>query len=105
MSGQLKASPEEIATFAKETESKEQDLRDRIVALKAQEDATTATWGGQARAAFDTFMEAYYVQAHKMNDKLGDTAEKLAKVGTNYESQDQEFASKVQAQASSLDLP
>ncbi|MFF0542608.1 WXG100 family type VII secretion target [Nocardia thailandica] len=105
MAGQLDASNQAIGDFAKEVTQKHSDLLNAIKALKTKEDQTTATWSGNARAAFDSFMERYYFQADKLNDKLLDTSEKLIKAGSKYEDQDTDFAQQVKTQVSSLDLP
>ncbi|MFC9661416.1 WXG100 family type VII secretion target [Nocardia sp. NPDC127606] len=105
MAGQLSASATEIDNFVKTSESKHQDLVTAIQALKTLEDQTTATWSGGARAAFDSFMERYYFQADKLNDKLLETCENLRNAGKKYDEQDHDFASQVKAQVSSLDLP
>ncbi|MEU2256466.1 WXG100 family type VII secretion target [Nocardia xishanensis] len=75
--------------------------------LKSDEDNMTngANWKGQARDAFNAFMERYYFQADKMNDQLMETADKLIKMSGSFEDQDADFSAKVQAQVSSLDLP
>ncbi|MFE3545501.1 WXG100 family type VII secretion target [Nocardia sp. NPDC059177] len=105
MAGQLNASNEDIGNFAKDIEKRHGDLIVAIRTLKQKEDTTTATWSGAARVAFDSFMERYYYQADKLNDKLLETSEKLVKAGSQYESQDTEFAQRVKDQVSSLDLP
>ncbi len=105
MAGQLKASKEELDKFAKNAEAKHAQLMAEIRKVKAVEDQTSATWDGQAQMAFNSFMERYYVQADKLNDKLLETSEKLLKAGSTFESQDEEFASRVNNAVSSLDLP
>ncbi|MEV0551500.1 WXG100 family type VII secretion target [Nocardia salmonicida] len=105
MAGQLDASNEKIGEFAKDIKQRHLDLMTAIRTLKAKEDQTTATWSGGARTAFDSFMERYYFQADKLNDKLLETSEKLVKAGSKYEEQDTDFAQQVKAQVSSLDLP
>ncbi|WP_194825944.1 WXG100 family type VII secretion target [Nocardia sp. XZ_19_231] len=105
MAGQLSASKEAIDDFVKTSEQRHLDLVNGIKALKTLEDQTTATWSGGARAAFDSFMERYYFQADKLNDKLLETCENLRNAGKQYDEQDHDFASQVKAQVSSLDLP
>ncbi|MFQ6324551.1 WXG100 family type VII secretion target [Nocardia sp. NBC_01009] len=105
--GHLEASPELIAQKAKEFQEQHNSLMIAIRTLKADEDNVTngANWQGAARDAFNAFMERYYFQADKLNDKLMETSEKLIKAGSSFESQDTDFAQQVQAQVSSLDLP
>ncbi|UFT00271.1 WXG100 family type VII secretion target [Nocardia huaxiensis] len=98
-------SKEAIDTFADECARQHEDLYKAIRTLKAREDETTATWSGGARVAFDSFMERYYYQADKLNDKLLETSESLRRAGREYETQDDERAQQVRAQVSSLDLP
>jgi len=105
MAGQLSASNDDIRTFANTAKQKHLDLLNAIKALKVKEDLTTATWSGTARSAFDSFMERYYFQADKLNDKLMETTEALIKAGSKYEDQDTQFAQQVKDQVSSLDLP
>ncbi|WP_278264950.1 WXG100 family type VII secretion target [Nocardia sp. AG03] len=105
MAGQLSADHTQIADFAKDIEKRHSDLILAIRALKQKEDTTTATWSGAARIAFDSFMERYYYQADKLNDKLLETSEKLVKAGSDYEAKDTEFADRVKNSVSSLDLP
>ncbi|WP_280501911.1 WXG100 family type VII secretion target [Nocardia farcinica] len=104
--GSLDASPELIAQKAKEFQEQHSNLMAAIRTLKADEDAVTngANWKGQARDAFNAFMERYYYQADKLNDKLLETSEKLIKAGSSFADQDTDFAQKVQSQVSSLDL-
>ncbi|MEV0293278.1 WXG100 family type VII secretion target [Nocardia sp. NPDC050710] len=107
MAGQLKADNALIGQKAKEFQEQHNNLMLAIRQLKTDEDNVTngANWQGMARDAFNAFMERYYVQADKLNDKLMETSEKLIKAGSSYEDQDTDFAQKVQAQVSSLDLP
>jgi len=105
VAGQLSASNEDIGKFANDVKQRHLDLLNAIKTLKAHEETTTATWSGTARSAFDSFMERYYFQADKLNDKLVETAEKLVKAGSNYEDHDTQFAQQVSKQVSSLDLP
>ncbi|WP_216914526.1 WXG100 family type VII secretion target [Nocardia sp. NBC_01377] len=107
MAEQLKADSTVIAQKAKEFQAQHDSLMIAIRTLKADEDNVTngANWQGQARDAFNSFMERYYYQADKMNDKLMETSEKLVKMSGNFQDQDDTFSSKVQAQISSLDLP
>ncbi|WP_227998582.1 WXG100 family type VII secretion target [Nocardia australiensis] len=105
--GKLVADKTIIDAKAKEFQEQHNNLMLAIRQLKTDEDNVTngANWQGQARDAFNAFMERYYYQADKMNDKLAETGEKLVKMGTSFEGQDDEFSRKVQAQVSSLDLP
>ena len=105
MAVKVTTSPEQIRDFAKKCEERHSQIMGEIRRVKAHEDATTATWSGEARGAFDAFMERYYFQADKLNDKLLQMSENLLKTGSDYASQDQEFSSRVQAEVSSLDLP
>ncbi|MGV9820305.1 WXG100 family type VII secretion target [Nocardia xishanensis] len=107
MADNLKADSALIAQKAKEFQEQHSNLMTAIRQLKADEDAVTngANWQGQARDAFNAFMERYYFQADKMNDKLMETSEKLVKMSGQFSDQDSDFASKVQQQVSSLDLP
>ncbi|MGN2641574.1 WXG100 family type VII secretion target [Nocardia takedensis] len=107
MADNLKADSTVISQKAKEFQEQHDSLMIAIRTLKADEDAVTngANWQGQARDAFNAFMERYYFQADKMNDKLMETAEKLVKMSGSFQDQDDSFSSKVQAQVSSLDLP
>ncbi len=105
MGGNFQASPDEMADFARGVEQRHRDLIARIVALKDDEDRTTATWSGNARGAFDGFMETYYRLADKQNDELAQNAENLIKVGSAYEEADRTYAERIQRQVSSLDLP
>ncbi|MFD3428799.1 WXG100 family type VII secretion target [Nocardia fluminea] len=105
MAGQLSASAIEIDAFVKDSEKRHLDLVNAIKGLRSFEEQTTATWSGGAREAFDSFMERYYYQADKLNDKLVETCESLRNAGKKYEEQDHDFASKVKDQVSSLDLP
>ncbi|MCP2289278.1 WXG100 family type VII secretion target [Nocardia amikacinitolerans] len=107
MADNLKADSALIAQKAKEFQEQHNNLMLAIRQLKADEDAVTngANWQGQARDAFNAFMERYYFQADKMNDKLMETSEKLVKMSGQFQDQDTDFASKVQQQVSSLDLP
>ncbi|RBO88870.1 WXG100 family type VII secretion target [Nocardia puris] len=96
-----------LSVKAKEFREQHDSLMIAIRTLKADEDAVTngANWQGAARDAFNAFMERYYFQADKMNDKLMETADKLLKMSGSFNDQDQDHAAKVQAQVSSLDLP
>ncbi|MFI1915116.1 WXG100 family type VII secretion target [Nocardia sp. NPDC020380] len=107
MAGAFEASNELIQAKAQEFKQTHQELMQLISDLKRDEEATTvgSKWEGGARQAFDAFMQRYYYQAEKLNDKLMNTAENLVKVGSNYEEHDQNYASQVNAQISSLDLP
>lgn len=105
MAVKASTSPQEIQTFANDCKQKHDDLMTAIRALKAKEDQTTATWSGNARQAFDSFMERYYFQADKLNDKLLQTTDSLLKSAKQFEDQDADFSAKVQQQVSSLDLP
>ncbi|MFI6216351.1 WXG100 family type VII secretion target [Nocardia brasiliensis] len=105
MAGQLEASEEAIRKFTENCRQRHSDLQASITALNAKSDATTATWSGAARGAFDTLMDNYFAQAKKLNDQLDQTSDKLAHAGAKFADQDQQFAQQVAAQASSLDLP
>ncbi|MEV6771358.1 WXG100 family type VII secretion target [Nocardia sp. NPDC051030] len=107
MAGAFEASNELIQAKAQEFKTTHEMLMGKIAQLKSDEDniTTGSNWKGGAADAFNAFMERYYFQADKLNDKLMDTAEKLIKVGSNYEDHDQDYASQVKAQISSLDLP
>ncbi|MGO4615579.1 WXG100 family type VII secretion target [Nocardia sp. 2YAB30] len=107
MAGSLSADNALIGQKAKEFQEQHNNLMLAIRQLKTDEDNVTngANWQGQARDAFNAFMERYYFQADKLNDKLMETSEKLIKAGSTYEDQDTDFAQQVQAQVSSLELP
>lgn len=107
MVSSMKADATIIAQKAKEFQEQHNSLMIAIRTLKADEDNVTngANWQGQARDAFNAFMERYYFQADKMNDKLMETSEKLVKMSGSFQDQDDSFSSKVNAQVSSLDLP
>jgi WXG100 family type VII secretion target len=101
------ADTEGINQKAKEFQEQHNSLMLAIRTLKADEDHVTngANWQGAARDAFNAFMERYYYQADKMNDKLMETADNLLKMSGQFSDHDQDHARKVQAQVSSLDLP
>ncbi|WP_067861457.1 WXG100 family type VII secretion target [Nocardia shimofusensis] len=96
-----------INAKAKEFLDQHSALMASIRQLKTDEDNVTngANWQGAARDAFNAFMERYYFQADKMNDKLMETAQNLMKVSGQVSDHDTDFASQVQTQVSSLDLP
>ncbi|MFR9752231.1 WXG100 family type VII secretion target [Nocardia sp. 004] len=96
---------EAVKAFAQQCEGKHQTLITAIRNLKAYEDSLTANWSGDAKRAFDSFMERYYFQADKLNDKLLQTVDNLVKTSGKFSEQDQVFMQNVQSQASSLDLP
>ncbi len=98
-------STEQVKEFSGKVEARHAELMGKIRQLKSDEDQLTATWSGEARAAFDAFMERYYVQADKMNDKLLETSQKIMKMGNEFAAQDADFSARVKAQVSSLDLP
>lgn len=100
----LKASPEEIARFAGEMEKRHGDLVNMINQVKANEDGTTATWSGYARASFDQFMERYYGLARQLNDQLANTADSVAAAGRRYGAADSDYSSAIAGKASSLDM-
>ncbi|GAB2669973.1 WXG100 family type VII secretion target [Nocardia goodfellowii] len=104
---QFVATTEEINAKAKEFQEQHDRLMASIRTLKSDEDNVTngANWQGAARDAFNAFMERYYVQADKMNDKLMETADKLFKMSNSFDENVNDHAAKVQAQMSSLDLP
>ncbi|MGW4736704.1 WXG100 family type VII secretion target [Nocardia xishanensis] len=101
------ADTEGINAKAKQFQEQHDRLMQAIRQLKSDEDNVTngANWQGAARDAFNAFMERYYFQADKMNDKLMETSEKLLKMSSSFSEHDQDHAAKVQAQVSSLDLP
>ncbi|WP_225732484.1 MULTISPECIES: WXG100 family type VII secretion target [unclassified Nocardia] len=105
MAGSLKAGPKELEAFANKIQTKHDALIAEINKTRTAEQTTTATWDGQAQVAFTSFMEQYFTQAQKMNDKLQETAEKIIQSGRKFEGQDEQFAQQVKAQVSSLDLP
>ncbi|WP_068057036.1 WXG100 family type VII secretion target [Nocardia xishanensis] len=96
---------EALKAFAQQCEDRHARLVAEINRVKAHEDATTATWNGDARRAFDSFMERYYYQADKVNDKLLQTVENMVKASNKFTDSDQVFQQSVQQHASSLDLP
>ncbi|KAA8886442.1 WXG100 family type VII secretion target [Nocardia colli] len=105
MAGQLEANNEIIKKFADNCRDRHAALQNAITALNTKSDDTTATWSGQARAAFDSLMDNYFAQAKKLNDTLDQTADKLTKAGHAFAAQDEQFAQQVSQQASSLTLP
>ncbi|MFJ9370246.1 WXG100 family type VII secretion target [Nocardia sp. NPDC101769] len=107
MAGAFEASNELIQAKAQEFQQTHDMLMHAITDLKRDEDSMVAgsNWRGGAADAFNAFMQRYYFQADKLNDKLMHTAETLIKVGSNYEEHDRNYESKVDAQISSLDLP
>ncbi|WP_167472212.1 WXG100 family type VII secretion target [Nocardia arthritidis] len=105
MAGSLKASPDALNTFSKTIQQKHSDLLTEIGRVRTAEQTTTATWDGEAKRAFEAFMEQYFTQAQKMNDKLQETAEKIVKAGTQYQDRDDQNAQAVKNVVSSLDLP
>ncbi|WP_196054493.1 WXG100 family type VII secretion target [Nocardia aurantiaca] len=107
MAGAFEASNELIQAKAQEFQNTHDMLMHAITDLKRDEDSMVAgsNWRGGAADAFNAFMQRYYFQADKLNDKLMHTAETLIKVGSNYEEHDRDYESKVNAQISSLDLP
>lgn len=107
MAGAFEASNELIQAKAQEFKQTHETLTALIAQLKRDEDAMTvgSNWQGGAKNAFNSFMERYYFQADKLNDKLMQTTENLIKVGSNYEEHDRDYAAQVNNQISSLDLP
>ncbi len=105
--GNFVADTEGINAKAKEFMEQHNSLSAAISQLKSDEDNVTngANWQGAARDAFNAFMERYYYQASKMNDQLMQTADNLLKMSNQFSDQTQDFASKIQTQVSSLDLP
>ncbi|MEV6658711.1 WXG100 family type VII secretion target [Nocardia fluminea] len=96
---------EAVKTFAQGCEDKHARLVQEIVKLKNLEDRLTASWSGEAKMAFDSFMERYYFQADKLNDKLLQTVENLATTSGRFSNADQVFKESVTTHANSLDLP
>ncbi|MET9488710.1 MULTISPECIES: WXG100 family type VII secretion target [unclassified Nocardia] len=107
MAGAFEASNELIQAKAQEFKKTHDMLMHAIADLKRDEDNMTvgSNWQGGARDAFNAFMERYYFQADKLNDKLVQTTENLIRVGSNYEEHDQDYKAQINAQVSSLDLP
>ncbi|MGW4243792.1 WXG100 family type VII secretion target [Nocardia sp. NPDC004722] len=107
MAGAFEASNDLIQAKAQEFQKTHEMLMHTIADLKRDEENMVAgsNWKGGAADAFNAFMQRYYYQADKLNDKLMHTAETLIKVGSNYEDHDQDYKAKVNAQMSSLDLP
>ena len=107
MAGAFEASNELIQAKAQEFQQTHDMLMHAIADLKRDEDTMVAgaNWRGGAADAFNAFMQRYYFQADKLNDKLMHTTETLIKVGSHYEEHDNDYESKVDAQISSLDLP
>jgi len=105
MAGQLTVTLPELDRFKQQMEDAHQKLITHIQSTKSDQERTTATWSGGARAAFDTFMERYYEQAQAMNNKLANTVESLMKAGKDYGAQDDQFQQDIAKQNSSLDLP
>lgn len=105
MAGKLTADLPAMDKFSKEMDDAHQMLITHIQQTKSDQERTTATWSGQARGAFDTFMERYYEQAQAMNNKLANTVESLMKAAKDYGQQEERFAQDIAKQNSSLDLP
>ncbi|MBY8857930.1 WXG100 family type VII secretion target [Nocardia sp. CA2R105] len=105
MAGKLEANVDQMNTFSKNMEDQHQKLITHIQSTKADQEQTTASWSGQARSAFDQFMERYYEQAQAMNNKLSTTVDSLMKAADNYSKQDEDFQQQISKQNSSLDLP
>ncbi|UGT39615.1 WXG100 family type VII secretion target [Nocardia yamanashiensis] len=107
MAGAFEASNELIQAKAQEFKKTHETLMIMIRDLKRDEDNMTvgSKWEGEARKAFNAFMERYYFQADKLNDKLMQTSENLIKAGSSYEDHDRDYSAQVNAQMSSLDLP
>jgi WXG100 family type VII secretion target len=103
--GKLEATPALIRQKAQEFQQQHDAIMGHIKALKAEEDHLSSMWDGAARNAFNSFMERYYFQADKMNDKLAQTGESLLQMSNKFEDSDLDFSTKVNAQVSSLDLP
>ena len=100
----LKASPAEIQKFSSDMHDKHGQLISLINQVKANEDATTATWSGEARGAFDSFMERYYELARQMNNQLQQTADNVASAGKTFEGADQSHSADIANASSSLNL-
>ncbi|MFC9474218.1 WXG100 family type VII secretion target [Nocardia sp. NPDC055002] len=96
---------EAVKTFAHGCEDKHAALVKAIRDLKTFEDQLTATWTGEAKFAFDSFMERYYFQADKLNDKLLQTVENLMTTSGKFTNADEAFRDTVASHTSSLDLP
>lgn len=100
----LHASPDEIASFSNRMHDRHEELRGLINQVKANEDATTATWSGSFRGEFDKFMERYYDLAAKLNDQLQTTAENVATAGQKFGSTDADNSSNLVAKTNSLNI-
>ncbi|MBL1075124.1 WXG100 family type VII secretion target [Nocardia sp. 2] len=92
MAAKLGVETENLRTFASECEQQHGVLEANIGRFKKTEDDITATWTGSARDAFNAFMERYYAQAEKVNDKLLETVESLMKTSGHFSEQDQVFS-------------
>jgi WXG100 family type VII secretion target len=100
----LHASPDEIASFSSRMHDRHEELRGLISQVKANEDATTATWSGSFRAEFDRFMERYYQLAAKLNDQLQTTADNVASAGKKFGSTDADNSANLVSRTSSLNI-
>lgn len=104
---EFKADDVAIAQKVNDFKTQHANLAAAIKQLKDDEDAMTngSNWQGEARDAFNAFMERYYFQADKLNDKLMQTGEALGQMGNKFADQNADWSRAVQAQVSSLDLP
>lgn len=107
MPGEILAQHDLIAAKIKDFETQHAKLAQAITDLKRDEDAITtgSNWRGTARDAFNAFMERYYFQADRLNDKLLQTSLNLGKMNSQFSDQSADFTSQIQAQVDSLNLP
>lgn len=105
MSEKFTCKPEQVTTFAHKCEDKHTELVTAIRNLKTYEDNLTQTWNGQAKLAFDSFMERYYYQADRVNDKLLETIQNLIKISGQFADADAQFKQQVSSHTGALDLP
>jgi WXG100 family type VII secretion target len=103
----LKAEQEAIAQKVKEFQATHDELEHLLTQLRSDADTLTepAIWQGAAANAFKSFMDSYADGAKKLNNQLMETADKLNTMGSQLQQHDEDHASQVAKQTSSLSLP
>jgi WXG100 family type VII secretion target len=91
----LLASPDQIRKFSQDMHDKHAQIAETIARVDQQSDMTTATWQGQARNAFDNFMDRYFALARELNNQLQSTADDVARAGAAIGGADEQFHSQV----------
>ncbi|TSE02106.1 WXG100 family type VII secretion target [Skermania sp. ID1734] len=104
MAGYLSADAEAIHAFSTNMRGKHDALNAKISQVDAASDATTATWQGSARLAFDNVMDRYFQLARELNQRLVETAENVARAGSSYVTTTEDHKSKIASVGSSLNL-